>query len=218
MVSALRLRSLARSILHPSPGAVGPASRPKKGRRYADAPAAALLTGLGVAVGPACRLRRCFAHAPAAAFFLFGFLRGSTPRARKASKHCPPHPHVSPRGAPRAEPRRPVFGASLPLLPPVSPTGRGAAAAAPKAKRQDMAPKFFEFEGKRVLWRDLVKLRRAQLQAAAKAAQPALFELKEDCRPASERTASGRFQEPSLFRITRRPSGSFTRPALLTET
>ncbi len=64
-----------------------------------------------------------------------------------------------------------------------------------------MAPKFFEFEGKRVLWRDLVKLRRAQLQAAAKAAQPALFELKEDCRPASERTASGRFQEPSLFSL-----------------
>ncbi len=36
-----------------SPGAVGPASRLR--RRFADAPAAALLTGLGVAVGPASR-------------------------------------------------------------------------------------------------------------------------------------------------------------------
>jgi len=64
-----------------------------------------------------------------------------------------------------------------------------------------MAPRFFEFEGKRVLWRDLVRLRRAQLQAAAKAAQPALFALKEDRRPASQRTAAGRFQEPSLFTL-----------------
>src|SRR6266446_1971805 len=125
MVSALRLRSLARSILHPSPGAVGPASRPKKGRRYADAPAAALLTGLGVAVGPACRLRRCYAHAPAAAFFLFGFLRGSTPRARKASKHCPPHPHVSPRGAPRAEPSASRVRSLLALATPGLADGQG---------------------------------------------------------------------------------------------
>jgi hypothetical protein len=46
------------------------------------------------------------------------------------------------------------------------------------------------------------KLRRAQIQAAAKAAQPALFELKEDRRPPSQRTAAGRFQEPSLFSLT----------------
>jgi hypothetical protein len=52
----------------PSPGAVGPASRRRR-RRYADAPAAALLTGLGAALGPACRLRRRYAHAPAGAFF-----------------------------------------------------------------------------------------------------------------------------------------------------
>jgi hypothetical protein len=64
-----------------------------------------------------------------------------------------------------------------------------------------MAPKFFEFEGKRVLWRDLVRLRREQLQATAKAEQPALFELKEDRRPVSQRTAAGRLQEPSLFSL-----------------
>jgi hypothetical protein len=64
-----------------------------------------------------------------------------------------------------------------------------------------MASRFFEFEGRRVLWRDIVKLRRAQLAAATKATQPALFELKEDCRPASQRTAAGRYAEPSLLSL-----------------
>jgi len=39
--------------MRPSPGAVGPVSRLR--RRYADTPAATLLTGLGPAVGPASR-------------------------------------------------------------------------------------------------------------------------------------------------------------------
>jgi hypothetical protein len=34
---------------------------------------------------------------------------------------------------------------------------------------------------------------------AAPPPQPALFELKNDCRPAGERTAAGRYQEPTLF-------------------
>jgi hypothetical protein len=59
-------------IQNPSPGAVGPASRLR--RRYAEAPAAALLTGLRVAVGPASRLRRRYADAPAAASFCFSLL------------------------------------------------------------------------------------------------------------------------------------------------
>jgi len=62
-----------------------------------------------------------------------------------------------------------------------------------------MAPKFIEIEGKRLLWRDVLRLRREQVQAAAQAQQPALFKLKKDCRPASGRTAAGRFLEPSLF-------------------
>src|SRR5271166_466183 len=37
--------------------------------------------------------------------------------------------------------------------------------------------------------------------AAARIEQPALFELKEDCRPVSERTAAGRYREPSLFDV-----------------
>ena len=50
-------------------------------------------------------------------------------------------------------------------------------------------------------WQEICELRRRQLEAR-KASQPrqlALFELKDDCRPVAERTASGRYLEPSLF-------------------
>jgi hypothetical protein len=60
-------------------------------------------------------------------------------------------------------------------------------------------PRFVEIEGRRYLWRGLVALRRAQ--AMPRAAQPALFELIDDCRPPSERTAAGRYQAPSLFTL-----------------
>jgi hypothetical protein len=60
-------------------------------------------------------------------------------------------------------------------------------------------PAFIEIDGKPVRWRDLVARRREQLRACATAAQPTLFELKEDCRPESERTAAGRYSEPNLF-------------------
>ncbi len=63
------------------------------------------------------------------------------------------------------------------------------------------APRFIEIDGKRHLWREIVKLRQEQRRAAAKAQQPALFELRDDCRPASERTAAGRYREPSLFSL-----------------
>ena len=56
-------------------------------------------------------------------------------------------------------------------------------------------------EGRACIWREIRELRRRQL-AAAKVAygeQPALFELKDDCRPAAERTGAGRYQEPTLF-------------------
>jgi hypothetical protein len=61
--------------------------------------------------------------------------------------------------------------------------------------------RFVEIEGKRFLWRDLVKLRREQRRASANAPQPALFPLIEDRRPPAERTAAGRYLEPSLFSI-----------------
>ena len=63
------------------------------------------------------------------------------------------------------------------------------------------APRFIEIDGKRYLWRDLLKLRQEQRRAAAKAEQPPLFELREDCRPAADRNAAGRYLEPSLFSL-----------------
>jgi hypothetical protein len=63
------------------------------------------------------------------------------------------------------------------------------------------APKFIQIEGKRFLWRDLVKLRQEQRRAAAEPQQPPLFELRDDCKPATERTAAGRYLEPSLFSL-----------------
>jgi hypothetical protein len=59
-------------------------------------------------------------------------------------------------------------------------------------------------DGKRFVWRDLLQRRREQLAAVAKIEQPVLFELKEDCRPVSERTAAGRYREPSLFSLAER--------------
>lgn len=59
--------------------------------------------------------------------------------------------------------------------------------------------KFIEIDGKRYLWREVLQLRREQRKAYARAQQPVLFELKDDCRPVADRTAAGRYQEPSLF-------------------
>ncbi len=55
-------------------------------------------------------------------------------------------------------------------------------------------------EGKRYRWRDILQMRQAQRDAAAKVPQLALFaDLPHDCRPAHERTASERYRQPSLF-------------------
>jgi hypothetical protein len=62
-------------------------------------------------------------------------------------------------------------------------------------------PKFIEIDGKRIAWRNLLRRRREQIEACAEPEQPALFELKEDHRPASERSAAGRYREPSLFTV-----------------
>ena len=57
--------------------------------------------------------------------------------------------------------------------------------------------RYLIIDGKRYAWRDILALYRAQRQPALP--QPTLFELKEDARPASERTAAGRYAEPTLF-------------------
>jgi hypothetical protein len=58
--------------------------------------------------------------------------------------------------------------------------------------------RYIEIEGKRYTWRQLLQLRREQ-RKAARQAQPALFELHDDQRPTSQRTASSRFEVPTLF-------------------
>ena len=63
------------------------------------------------------------------------------------------------------------------------------------------AARFIEIDGRRYLWRDALQLRREQRKAHARAHQPALFELREDCRPVAERTAGDRYREPSLFSL-----------------
>lgn len=58
-------------------------------------------------------------------------------------------------------------------------------------------PRFIDIDGRRYQWRDLVALRRAQAQPRAE--PPALFELREDHRPAGERNPAERYRQPSLF-------------------
>lgn len=62
-------------------------------------------------------------------------------------------------------------------------------------------PDILILNGRAYSWRQLCELRRQQLAAwqAARPRQLALFEIKEDRRPAAARTAAGRYLEPSLF-------------------
>ena len=71
---------------------------------------------------------------------------------------------------------------------PHAPTGR------------EMPQSFMVIDGKRYAWKEILKLRREQ-RKAARQRQLALFELKDDSRPASQRTAEGRFTEPMLFQV-----------------
>ena len=66
--------------------------------------------------------------------------------------------------------------------------------------------KFTVIDGKRIAWRDLLKLRREQ-RKAAQSAQPVLSELKDDTRPKSQRTAANRFSEPARARC-QEPDGT----------
>ena len=60
-----------------------------------------------------------------------------------------------------------------------------------------MRPKFLIIEGKRIAWRDILRMRLEQREQPPQ--QPTLFPLKEDVRPSSQRTAAGRYLEPLLF-------------------
>jgi hypothetical protein len=62
-------------------------------------------------------------------------------------------------------------------------------------------PDIIHIGGQAYRWQEICDLRRQQLEVrkAVRGEQPTLFELKEDCRPAAERTGAGRYQEPTLF-------------------
>lgn len=60
--------------------------------------------------------------------------------------------------------------------------------------------RFVEIDGRRYLWRDILKLRREQKDVEPEK-QLMLFELKTDARPASQSSADGRYSEPTLFKI-----------------
>jgi hypothetical protein len=58
-------------------------------------------------------------------------------------------------------------------------------------------------DGHAFSWRRISELRRQQLEAwrVDQARQPALFELKDDCRPQAERTTAGRYLEPTFWML-----------------
>jgi hypothetical protein len=62
-------------------------------------------------------------------------------------------------------------------------------------------PDIVLIEGRAYSWRQLCELRQQQLEAwrAGQGRQLPLFPLKTDCRPAAERTAAGRYEEPTLL-------------------
>ena len=55
--------------------------------------------------------------------------------------------------------------------------------------------------GERYAWKDILRMRRDQAKADRQAQQPTLFELRDDSRPASQQTAHGRYEEPTLFKV-----------------
>jgi hypothetical protein len=61
--------------------------------------------------------------------------------------------------------------------------------------------RFIEIDGKRYAWKDIRRLRRQQLEDERRHAQPTLFELHDDCRPASQQTTTGRYEERTLFEV-----------------
>jgi hypothetical protein len=63
--------------------------------------------------------------------------------------------------------------------------------------------------GRAYSWRAILEARREQLAAwqAAQPKQQALFEAKEDRRPAAERTAAGRYREPTLLSFLQERKG-----------
>ena len=62
-------------------------------------------------------------------------------------------------------------------------------------------PDIIVIDGHALSWRRISAIRRQQLEEWEKARgkQPSLFPLRDDSRPKSERSAAGRYSEPSLL-------------------
>ena len=56
-------------------------------------------------------------------------------------------------------------------------------------------------DGKRYRWRDILRLRRQQEQETRQPNQEPLFPMHDDSRPVTQRTASDRYQNPTLFTV-----------------
>ena len=65
--------------------------------------------------------------------------------------------------------------------------------------RRGVARRTIKIDAKVYDWKDIRRLGREQIQAARKP-QLTLFRLKEDARPASQRSVEGRYTEPLLFK------------------
>jgi hypothetical protein len=61
--------------------------------------------------------------------------------------------------------------------------------------------KWVELDGKRYRWKDILRIRREQEKEDRQVKQPVLFETVNDSRPLTQRTASDRYQNPTLFMI-----------------
>jgi len=59
--------------------------------------------------------------------------------------------------------------------------------------------RYVELDNKRWLMREVLRLYKEQRAEERRAKQLVLFELKDDSRPQSQQTASGRLAEPLLF-------------------
>ena len=59
--------------------------------------------------------------------------------------------------------------------------------------------RYVVLDGKAYSWKQLLQLRREQRERERKERQPTLFELREDHRPRSQKTASDRYLQPTLF-------------------
>jgi hypothetical protein len=97
----------------------------------------------------------------------------------------------------------PLADADHPLATPGLADGqrRSAALRAPQApkRRHDESEIHRDRRETPSLARSVLVRRREQIAAVAKSEQPLLFELKDDRRPTADRTAAGRYLEPSLF-------------------